>query len=123
MLPSACVFGAVGRRWPSASPPTIVTVGGVPGGEPAGGGTFTVTDDVSFASSTVAEMPKSQLAFGRANSSASTPVLRAFGTLYTRRDEQLSAVTLPWRSLMSEKNADTLNVTRRSIHCDFMPIS
>src|ERR1700757_1673622 len=98
MKAAAWVFGAVGSRAPSCRPPTTVGTVGPPGVV----GTGTVTDDVSLASSTEADRPKSQLAFGRANSSASIPSLRAVGTLYTSRDEQLSAVTLPWRSLMSE---------------------
>ena len=55
---------------------------------------------------TCAETPKSQFSFGRANSSISTPSLRAFGTLNTMRDEHVPAVVVACRSLMSVWNAD-----------------
>ena len=54
------------------------------------------------ASTQVAPMPKSQLSFGRANSSASTPNVCASGTFTTMRDEQPPASTFACRFSMSE---------------------
>src|ERR1700730_1861386 len=89
-LPTAWVFGAVGRRAPSARPPTTCPVLGA------------MTDEVSLASMNVADTPRSQLTVGRANSSASMPSLRAVGTLNTIREEQVPAVVGACRFLMSE---------------------
>ena len=60
-----------------------------------------VTVERSLESVFVPEMAKSKWSVGASSNSTSAPVLRAFGTLKTRRDEQVPAVTVACRSRMS----------------------
>ena len=71
----------------------------------------------------VPDSAKSKYWFGAAVSSSSAPLLTAFGTLKTRRDEQEPAVTINCRSLMSMWNAAALSETFPFIHCVFAPTS
>ena len=88
MLATACNFGAVGSRLPSCNPPTTIVLPAV---------SLVVTVEVSTAFTQVADSPKSQFAVGRANSSASRPVLWAVGTLKTIREEHWPAVVVACR--------------------------
>ena len=62
----------------------------------------------------VAEMPKSKRSVGCAESSISTPVECASGTLIAMRDEQVPASAGTWRSSISAWNAAMLNWPRPS---------
>src|SRR5258708_5367345 len=84
--------GTVGRRAPDLMPATTDTL-------PAE--SVEVTVERSFESVWLAERAKSTWSFGAMVNSASTPELRAFGTLKIKRDEHEPAVTVACRSRTS----------------------